>query len=361
MSGSVVREVPVSLDSVEAIRFLGFQKEAAEQILHHFRAAYEKEGKSTTTDPLIVYDLVSFATGHLEGRADAWLPDHDWEGSLKAMGIRKSTRQGICSNKFNFIRFTKSGKAWARETIEDTWIFLSTIDKNIKSSREPTPKKTGPEEKTYFKVVASDNSVPSRGNNIPLEPYDTPPDYSRVRFYMGGPRARFERAWPALGTTALRLQELLSTSASDFTPDKLNLYFTKQFTVATAYAMYAKARTPLLDCGVLTVQIPNELVNNIGYVEGVEWKDLVWVCRHERPLNPDVHPIIKQWAKFSWIEGECCGQSPAVIEALEKKEDLEVLREHNGYRYRQWALRDEAIMAQMSVECAEHFYYHSVD
>ncbi|KAI1613149.1 hypothetical protein EDD36DRAFT_465285 [Exophiala viscosa] len=127
-------EVPVFLDSVEAIRFIGFKKEAAEQILQCFHAAYNEKGKTKTTDPLIVHDLTSFAKGHLEGKGNAWLPDHDWNGSLKAMGIRKRTRQGICSEdpEVSCVRFTNSAKTWARETIEDMWIFLTAIDKNIK-------------------------------------------------------------------------------------------------------------------------------------------------------------------------------------------------------------------------------------
>lgn len=121
---------------------MGFNKAAAKVIHDRYHSAIIELG----TMP---FDFFDFMTDYLKGRSgDAYRVDHDWEGVLEDLGMRKRVRTGILNPDFDDIRLMKSARDWALETIEDGWIFLTGMDDAVKRNGEKLRikrSKSGPE------------------------------------------------------------------------------------------------------------------------------------------------------------------------------------------------------------------------
>jgi hypothetical protein len=124
--------VPVYLNSIEALRFIGLKKTAAQEVMSAFLEEYAGE-ENSRSDAL---DLITFATGYLADKTDVAGDDEDWMEALKDMGARKSLRCGILDPEFADLRLSRSGKEWFRESMRDAWAFLVGLNKNIDRNLE---------------------------------------------------------------------------------------------------------------------------------------------------------------------------------------------------------------------------------
>ena len=82
--------LPLNIDSIEALRFIGFEKEAAQTILDNFSADRPRPQHRRE-----VLQLWGFVEGFLQGRTDAYGPhDTEWEVALREMGMHQGFYEG---------------------------------------------------------------------------------------------------------------------------------------------------------------------------------------------------------------------------------------------------------------------------
>ncbi|KAL2416664.1 hypothetical protein ABEF95_015020 [Exophiala dermatitidis] len=308
-------EIPVFLDSIEALRFCGFKKSAAATILSNFRNFYSPQGHPIEPFATSIYSLVEFALGFLEGKQDAFREDEDWLVALKEMGIKRSLREAICDPAFDDIRPTNSAKGWIART-------TSSSNHSASTNISPT-------------VISSETTIPQ--------------EYKAGIFCKGGYISRFLDIKDT-NIKCLNMKTLLSMPPGEFDDYRCLLYLTKQRQVAWRYADYAKARSPAVACGVLYISIPPELVENVCYMTDEDFRDLVWACRG--PYDPPaVNAVKERFASYDWLVGKTCGQCSEVISGLASKEQLEVLKTADGQEAVQWVVMRNAVWDQIALAC----------
>lgn len=103
--------IPRELNSIATLRFLGLSKESANQTWSRYSTFLQ-----TGDDD----DILSFVLGTVEGGQDTGsIDDYDWVVAMRTMGAGKVLRNRIMTPGFDFVRLTKSPKAWVLETIEE--------------------------------------------------------------------------------------------------------------------------------------------------------------------------------------------------------------------------------------------------
>lgn len=261
--------LPVYFESMEALRFIGLQKNAAQSVLQQFNVEYNEP--STT---LHAYDLIEIAKGHLDGKPDAVSAQDNWLTILKNLGVKRSLREAICDPEYDHIRFTKSAREWAKETFEDSWAFLTATDLKIKSQRAQL------ESNLRIRRGQQAPQFSQASRNIPQQPLSSGiPIVANVEdilqslsnkaiLYKGGANDGLKGFMRANGT--LNAQGIVSKPPGDFARQKYIWYFTKQRSVAWDYAQYAKSRAPAVECGMMILAVPKELLEVQYEVRGEE-------------------------------------------------------------------------------------------
>ena len=87
-------------------------------------------------DSIPIRALFDFMTEFLGESPDVYKPGDDYDEALKNMGVREFVRDGMLDPEFDAIRLTNSARGWAVETIEDGWIFLTSLDSTIKRNEK---------------------------------------------------------------------------------------------------------------------------------------------------------------------------------------------------------------------------------
>ena len=124
---------PVYLDSVEALHFIGVEKDAAETILRNYR---NRPDGTVTPDRTEIDDLFGFIEGHLTGKEDAWDEDDEKrEVALREMGMKESTRRGIMDPEFKNLPLSDTAKGWALDTLRNGWETIIATDKTVRAHR----------------------------------------------------------------------------------------------------------------------------------------------------------------------------------------------------------------------------------
>jgi len=204
-------DIPLHLNSIESLRFIGLKKSAAEQVLRNFNS----EGAH-------ISELIDIATGHLAGKPDAVNPGDNWLTTLKQVGFRRSTREGICDPEFNNLRFSKTARQWATETMQDSWVFLAGVDKKIQKNRTKLAdsmagNNAGRRARERFGAPAGQTEMDSQGEEMKphIATKSTPPiaPEGRDMFFKGGSIDRFN---DALSAGSLNMDALCSTPPGDF-------------------------------------------------------------------------------------------------------------------------------------------------
>ena len=103
-------EIPVNLDSTEALEYAGFESNTAQLIFNWFMRASE-DGFET--------DLLDMAKSHIEDNSATC--GEDWFAYMNAIGINKRLQDAIMLPGFEDIRHTASCEFWLLETIEDNY------------------------------------------------------------------------------------------------------------------------------------------------------------------------------------------------------------------------------------------------
>jgi hypothetical protein len=342
-------DIPIYLHSLQSLRFVGFKKAVAEEILERYHSALIRHG----TMPLGFYD---FMIGFLEGKSEnAYRADHDWDGVLKDLGIRKRVRMGILNPEYDHLRLTKSAKDWALETIEDGWIFLRGIDKAVKRNGKKIKKafsKDGPGARAKRRSEIGSEAEQQTGSSVhptTIASSTIIEGNNEIVLYKGGSVPRFEKAFSSDGE--LLLSAMLSTPPSDFSSTQSFLYFSKQYQGAFEYAGYAHSRNPAQDAGIFKISVPKDLLADPREIFDKEWKELVFACRGPRK---HMQACLKKQQKYdeeTLLIGPICGISNEQCDDLNEPSELTPLILKTGVKASQHVIKSAKRISDIGEAC----------
>ena len=351
--------MPVNLDSIEALRFIGLKKDAAETILTNFHNRPDRTIPASRDD---IYDMFGFIEGYLAHKDDAWdEDDEEWDALLRAMGIRKSTRDGILNPKFKSLRLSQTARFWVLETLEDGWDVLMSADQAVRGRRGHFRERA---ERRYRGRARQEESFEEeagkRGTPILESRTLTPMDLADSNtFYKGGAKIRLNRAYGEATDEGLMMESLLSTPPGDFSRDRRILYLTPQRQVAYQYAEFSSSRFPEAAHGILHLAVAKDFLPAPQQLVGNDWADLVWVCRGPGHLTMGKEDRVTRarFANSTILVGACCCVNEKVIGRLENKENVPQMKLSNGESAEQWAFFEEELRTNIGVHCKDRVWW----
>lgn len=119
-------EVPIVVESLETLEFLGFTPEAGKAILELFNKA---SGSSE------VPCFLEYVKGHVMSMPDVGCPEDDWNAAILAMGITQTLCDKILDPEFTNILLTETASYWVIDTIEAKFEFLKSLNTKVLRSR----------------------------------------------------------------------------------------------------------------------------------------------------------------------------------------------------------------------------------
>ena len=341
-------DIPLKLYSTETLRFIGFKRTAAEEIMKRFHHALSEHSNMGV-------DFFAFIKAFLEeGPHDASSTDSDWDPVLKQMGIKGEIRAGILNRDYEHLRLSKSAKEWALETVEDGWIFVTGVDKAVKRNGKKIAQGfqgDGPGIRAKRRSEMGSEEEQASGLSAPRIITASEPVMSddMIVLYKGGSVGRLQKG---LGDgNDLLLTALSSQAPTDFSSTNNLVYFTKQRQCAFEYAAYAHARQPHLDSGILLLPVPRELMADARQVFGGEWRDLVFACRGSENYSQTALKRQALYDEDAVLVGEICAMSNVQCERLDDASQLRVMFLKNGMKGSQHVVNSARRLADIAEAC----------
>ena len=115
-------KVPIVLESLETLDFLGFTPEAGKDVLERYLNALE-----LIEDPC----FLDYAKGHVRSVPDVGCPEDDWNSAILAMGITQTLCDNILDPEFTDMRPTQNAQYWVIDMIEAKFLFLISLNTKV--------------------------------------------------------------------------------------------------------------------------------------------------------------------------------------------------------------------------------------
>lgn len=361
--------IPDELESVQTLKFLGFTENAADLTFKRFQRAQSKWQDE---------EIISYAKGTVRAGNDAVDDTDNWDEAMRSMGIDEQLRGRILDPRYANIRRTETAMHWVIDTITDLYEFLTSFNANMKRAEmlsgplwnivgkmtrgaSPAASSTTlmvqPQSKTKEK-----GSKPQGGLESPVSTTigerTVPADEERIvqadetTLLKGGSLSRLNGAinYRRENTPVVSLNEIPSVPPTDFSGDKLYWYFTKQKTVAELYANWASQRLggERVEIGILTVIIPNILLENAVEIYSNTLKEFVWTNR----LNLHMPDYLLHFAESEVLVGPIISApTTRIARMFDRGEDwtnLEPLRLSSGDSATQWCIQSRELILEMN-------------
>ena len=347
-------EVPIVIESLETLEFLGFTPEAGKRILARFEDA---------SDLMEDAYLLDFAKGQIRSVPDVGCPEDDWNSAILAMGITQTLSDKIMDPEFRDLRLTQNARYWVIDIIEAKFLFLTSLDTNVLGSRASAQGPVSLQARLERSKKSSGASSQAQKHKAEREPQPqlqtsaAPQAISATESILlkGGDCARLQKAirLDTDLTDVNRIQNARSTPPGDFAGFAMGLYLTKQRQVAYQYASYTRKRLETagedpIAVGILQVVIPRELTAGSVDIYGETWQEFVWNHRMQRP-TPD---------HLRWIDDAPMVIGPVVMCSPDKfkklvhdgmkHEALEPLKLAGGETASQYFLKEDDLMRKIN-------------
>jgi hypothetical protein len=345
-------QIPDHIESLETVKFLQFNDDAAETIWQTFLEDMLAEPDRA--------DLFYCARSYVRGVAgDALYYGDDWIGVMQRIGVTSLFQQRIMDEEFVEMRLTGSCKEWILEMIKMRSEFLLSLDAVIKTPSQGVKKKVSHVDingglKSGPKIPKRGSSMPQVGTfstggsgpSIATTSEDAPDQLDGHKMlFKGGTLARLQKVHDG---NNLNFIELTSTPPGDFSDLSRGLYLTKNAEVAWKYASWAKKLIDgnVVPVGIMKVAIPDYLLSSSKEIYGEEWRRFVWGCRN-RKMPADLEYL----TEFQWLVGGLCRQSQNLVAKMTDQSQLEVWKLRGNETASQYFTGHRAMFNLLRKEC----------
>ena len=305
-------EIPDLLESQETLGWLGMDRETS-------RMLFDRWTHWAEDDPT---PFVATAIDHVRySTHDATGLQNDWEAAMKQMGVARELRDAILDPEFQQVRSTRSAKDWIIDTFE---MRIRVLTKANDESRERVKMIKKGSLRKVAGTWRKEDIEQAQGVSPRLSWKDEVayPQYTpgKVTLWIGHDRARFSRAFSASGN--VDLYQMLSVAPSDFCGTPASMLCTDvDKEVAQIYAQYAKKRSGPSEVALLSLQVPDALIQSFGPFilnYGDLWKTVVWTSRRGQPLRGNLAKIKAE----NLIIGHICKKPNVAVGKMASWEDL---------------------------------------
>jgi hypothetical protein len=344
-------QIPDQIESLETVKFLQFNDDAAETIWQQFL-----EDMLTEPDRA---DLFYCARSYVRGVAgDALYCGDDWIGVMQRIGVTNLFQQRIMDEEFAEMRLTGSCKEWILEMIAMRSEFLQTLDAVIKTPSQGVKRKV-----SHLDINGSlkpGPRIPKRGSSLPLggtfstsgsgpsiatASEDAPDELDGHKMlFKGGTLARLQKVHDGNNLNFIKLN---TTPPGDFS-DLSGLYLTKNAEVAWKYASWAKKLIDgnVVPVGTMKIAIQDYLFSSSRDIYGEEWRRFVWGCRNEK-----IPAELEYLTEFQWLFGGLCRQSQNLVTKMTDQSQLEVWKLKGNETASQYFTGHRAMFNLLQKEC----------
>ncbi|MCJ1385010.1 hypothetical protein MMC17_008128 [Xylographa soralifera] len=244
-------KIPDFLESQATLQWLGFNPDAAKMLIQPWE----------NWDPEDPSDFMTLVRDHVRtSEYDAVGPYENWVRALQTIGVTPKLRDAILDPDYQQIRYTQSAKYWVVDSMRGRFRILSaaqesSIERARFRKREAARKVAG----TWTKEEIEKESPK------PTVAYGTAyPQYvpGSITLWIGHDKLRFKEAFPP--GEEVFLERMSSEAPSDFCglPAAM-LYTALDMEVAQINAGYAKRRIESSTSCLLSIQIPNALIQSL--------------------------------------------------------------------------------------------------
>ncbi|KFA48240.1 hypothetical protein S40293_07375 [Stachybotrys chartarum IBT 40293] len=300
--------IPKQLISLATLEYIGFSRMKASQLWDTW-TNWPLDGPRRETDPddgSLEMTFIHFITGIFDTSTDTCSNnDADWISCMQSFGLSQELQLAIVDPVFKYLRLSDSCSAWAKDTVQMRFAGLELI-RSASLEREKSlqrasgrsggshgatsgPSRSQSRSASGIQRASSSNVSISTLTSASAVAARNAPGFTTL--YKGIDQARIEGLLGEDGKLK-DVQTLLSNPPSDFSGRGAMFYFTPNFEVAQYYAAYAKRRAGSESVVIITIAIPNRVIQAMDapelqriYWPSPEWKELVWSSRNQNNLR----------------------------------------------------------------------------
>lgn len=286
-------KIPFYLNSAETLVFCGLRDNVVQMLY--------KRWYDSCSDPMIPCPPVCIYNAAIQyvemaarycSKANALVKEDDWVDALTRLGVNTECIGRIMNSQFEDLRLTKSAKEWTIETICMAWRQLISMNDRVQRVKGITAVVEGNQEEAeqILSELQAVNDLYNQG---------VPSDLGSATnlLFKGGSLDLLLPSMKVEGSRAQGIRNILSRG--DFHPTESFLYFTTSRKAAIQDALYASHRVPLIEPGLMTVEVSPGLVKKKIVVCDPEWTKLVWASRNENTRFKNDLTLPKELEKYA--------------------------------------------------------------
>lgn len=349
-------ELPEYLYSYETLIFCDMNSRMADVIYKAYSNNVDAYGEDHVDFAETIKDFIQ-----RDPSVNASSEGDDWKEILETLGGNAHLIDRVLDPYWKDVRLSRSAQEWIWFIVSSRLSFLLSLNDIIKSYARQKLEKRAPlssqksqqsssasSSKSSQKVPPSSTFVAVSGKSAAesLQPSSVS-DVNRRTFYKGGLLHRLKAA-AGLGKTIV--PSLLSTPPGDFHISTGGLYFSKHWQAAWSYAQMAARFVDgrqQLPVGILSVDIPAELLTNVYTIVGHESRALIWANRGGRFFESQER--FAYLDEYDWIQGPVCTQGTDVVTRMESPEEIQLLKFGSETAHQIWTGKG-AIWARLQKE-----------
>ncbi|KAL9118352.1 MAG: hypothetical protein Q9187_005106 [Circinaria calcarea] len=272
-SSDYIVDIPEQLESVQTLRFMGFDEEAAGNIWTRWA--------ELSKDPDFPDEFQTMADAYIGSiKVDAEDETDNWHAVLRQLGISKELIDVIMIPEYSDLRMTASAKYWLRDTFAMRFRSLLGMQQasttRIRALMKERASRAQRQRKPGGTFSAGRDPIPNVQTGI-ATPNFTP---GTTKLWRGGDQELINLARDQ-NTEAnnLRTQDAY-VRPTDFQGRAPLLYFTLDRTTGVRYAKWAALKSNGLGA-LLYMEVPNSVLQSMDpyTLQDDEWKQIVWHSR----------------------------------------------------------------------------------
>ncbi|EOA83114.1 hypothetical protein ACJQWK_00599 [Exserohilum turcicum] len=314
---------PASPVSVDALEFIGLNKDAAERVFASFQSMQIDKDEEEAAFP-------TFIEGHLRQLYTNALEDLSTVDAFTRVGLTADTIAAILDPKFQEVFETRSPFYWAWDTLRMRYNHVLLVEERVqKSAAKAVLAKKGKKRakvedlfggekaqasqssgsQTHATTGTTRSGVNSSSPHLPttcayVESAPTPPENHLV-LYTGKCPAEFglaEYEHFVAEDGSINMDAIASRPGGDFNGKSFAWYFTTEYETADIYRGYAALRCPNEETWIIRIMIPMQSAATLRTKElwwSYDFREFVWHCRKVK----DIPDRLQQYDSVDVLKG----------------------------------------------------------
>ena len=333
-------DLPQSAVSVEALEFIGFTTQTADEIFARFTSRPNPDNNHD--------DLIDYVYGHVRILTTEAYQHYATAQAIAQIGLTQQVQDAITDPRFSTILGTETLYFWVKDTLRINYLTLIQLQCRLKNhaTRSLAKKKAKrPKIEDVFQPAASlstEQNPQTATLNMTSEDHNLPKHYVTVQhaspvlqnhyvLYKAKAASEMGELQWICDDGSLEMNAIASYAAGDFNHQNPAWYWTPEAETAEEYRAWAARRCPYSDTWVIRIQIPEIFINGLRQQDlwySQNWKEYVWYCK-KRMRPPPKYDLYWKAGGADLIKGHICTGFSASVTRIKKDEVQTKMSEEN--------------------------------